>query len=204
MDFFFGKYKMTTTPFLFPSTRNQVQIFDSINQLNTIPWQNLENISDNSGYASTVKPLYTISGLWMEKFLSKTNQLWLTGFDFTNTGTLTGIEFQLGILRSARIEDLFIQLTLNGELVGDNLASTVNPVESNMYTGEYMDSPVPPQPVGDYNIYGGPTNLWGTTLSSVDIINPTFGIVISFKSNEIYPHKDLCYVNQVALRATYA
>ena len=304
MDFFFGKYKMTTTPFLFPSTRNQVQIFDSINQLNTIPWQNLENISDNSSYTSTVKPLYTISGLWMEKFLSKTNQLWLTGFNFPqasvvssqvgtqitgiepwdyhsgdypyawitngnnapifsslysigpsivgwtfyssdhpnnpvtitawnpdNTGsslnfsadpgpgpytahspnyapqvlaTLTGIEFQLGILRSARIEDLLIQLTLNGELVGDNLASTVNPVESNMYTGEYMDSPVPPQPVGDYNIYGGPTNLWGTTLSSVDIINPTFGIVISFKSNEIYPHKDLCYVNQVALRATYA
>lgn len=195
---------MTTTPFLAPATVNQVQIFDSINQLNSIPWRNLNCLSDNISYAETVKPLHTISGLWMEKFLSKTNELWLTGFNFTNTSTLVGIEFQLGIQRAARIEDLLIQLTLNGELIGNNLASTVNPVESNMYTGEYMDSPIPPTPVGDYNIYGDPANLWGTTLTSADIQDPTFGIVIAFRSNEIYPHTDLCYVNQVALRATYA
>ena len=195
---------MTTTPFFAPSTCNQVQIVDSITQLNSIPWQNLEHISDNMSWASTVKPLHTISGMWMEKFLSKTNQLWLTGFNFTSTGTLTGIEFQLGIQRAARIEDFVIQLTLNGELIGNNLASTVNPVESNMYTGEYMESPVPPQPVGDFNVYGASDNLWDTELTSTTIQDPTFGIVISFKSNEIYPHTDLCYVNQVALRATYA
>jgi len=199
-----GKYMMTTTRFFAPSIINQVQIFDSINQLDTIPWRNLENLSNSMSWASTVKPLHTISGLWMEKFLSKTNQLWLTGFNFTSTGTLAGIELQLGVQRAARIEDYIIQLTLNGELIGDNLASTVNPVESNMYTGEYMASPMPPQPVGDFHVYGASDNLWGTELSSTDIQDPTFGIVISFKSNEIYPHTDLCYVNQVALRATYA
>jgi hypothetical protein len=195
---------MTTTPFFAPTTVSQVQTFDSINQLNTIPWQNLDSIADASSWASTTKPLHTISGLWMEKFLSKTNQLWLTGFDFSGSGLLTGIEFRLAIQRAARIEDFVIQLTLNGELIGDNQASTVNPVESNMYTGDYMASPIPPQPVGDFNIYGGSSDLWGTTLSSTDIQDPTFGIVISFKSNEIYPHTDLCYVNQVALRVSYA
>ena len=203
---------MTTTPFCIPTTVMQISVPNDITGIDSIPWKNLEYITSKDSYAISAKPLYTISGLWMEKFLSNTSILYLTGFNFPDIQqVVAGIELQLHILRSARIEDLVIQLTdggldLNGMpiMIGENLASTVNPVQSNMYTGEYMDSPVPPQPVGDYNIYGGPTNLWGTTLSSVDIINPTFGIVISFKSNEIYPHKDLCYVNQVALRATYA
>ena len=295
---------MTTTTFQAPGTVNQVTVLNEITHSSSIDWDGLDLIGTSYSFARSKKPLYTIPGFWMEKFLSKTNQLWLTGFNFPqasvvssqvgtqitgiepwdyhsgdypyawitngnnapifsslyaigpsivgwtfysssypenpvtitawnpdNTGSslnfsadpgpgpytahspdyapqvlaaLTGIEFRLGIQRAARIEDLLIQLTLNGELIGDNIASTVNPVESNMYTGEYMDSPIPPQPVGDFNIYGAADNLWGTTLSSIDIQDPSFGIVISFKSNEIYPHTDLCYVNQVALRATYA
>jgi hypothetical protein len=46
--------------------------------------------------------------------------------------------------------------------------------------------------------------MWGTELTSEQLADPTFGIVISFKSNVIYPHTDLAYVNQVALRVTCA
>jgi len=187
----------------------QIAVPNEITGISSISWKNLENISDNSSYAISAKPLYTISGLWMEKFLSNTSILYLTGFNFPNTGqTVAGIELQLHILRSARIEDLVIQLTDGGLdangmpiMIGDNLASTINPVQSDMYTG---DNTAPPQPVGDFNIYGGPDNLWGATLSSADIASPTFGVVISFKSNQIYPHTDLAYVNQIALRITYA
>ena len=116
--------------------------------------------------------------------------------------TILGIEFQLGMQRASRIEDLIIQLTLNGELIGNNYASTVNPVQSDMYTGDFT---TPLTPVGDLNIYGGSTDLWGTTnLTSANIADPTFGIVISFRSNIIYPHRDICYVNQASLRITYA
>jgi hypothetical protein len=77
----------------------------------------------------------------------------------------------------------------------------INPVQSDMYTG---DNTVP-TPVGDSHIYGGPADLWATTdLTASDIANPTFGIVVSFRSNAIYPHRDLAYLSQVALRITYA
>jgi len=116
--------------------------------------------------------------------------------------TILGVELQLGIQRVARIEDLVIQLTLNGELIGDNLASTVNPVQSDMYTGDFT---TPLDPVGDSHIYGGTTDLWGTAgLTTANIADPTFGVVVSFKSNPIYPHRDLAYLSQVALRITYA
>jgi len=193
---------MTTTAFLFPSTVTQVTVPNEITGIPSIDWTGLEYISNTGSYAVSKRPLYTISGLWMEKFLSNTSQIWLTGFNITaNDNQLTGIEFQLHIQRAARIEDLLIQLTLNGELIGDNQASWVNPVQSDMYTGDFTE---PLNPIGDYNIYGGPTNLWGTTLSNVDVTDPSFGVVISFKSNTTYPHSDIAYVDQVAVRTTYA
>ena len=200
---------MTTTPFRIPTTVMQISVPNEITGIDSIPWKNLEYITSNDSYAVSAKPLYTISGLWMEKFLSNTSILYLTGFNFPDIQqVVAGIELQLHILRSARIEDLVIQLTdggldLNGMpiMIGENLASTVNPVQSDTYTGDYT---TPLLQVGDYNIYGGATNMWGVTLSSADIASPTFGVVISFKSNQIYPHTDLAYVNQVALRVTYA
>jgi hypothetical protein len=187
----------------------QISVPNEITGIPSIPWKNLEYITSNNSYAVSAKPLYTISGLWMEKFLSNTSILYLTGFNFPDTEqTVTGIELQLHVLRSARIEDLVIQITegglgLDGMPIpqGENIASIINPVQSSMYISEFAELV---NPVGDYNIYGGATNMWGATLTSADIASPTFGVSISFRSNQIYPHTDLAYVNQVALRITYA
>jgi len=194
---------MLTTQFYNPSTINQVTIPNEITGIPSIDWNFNPNAIAPNAYATTKKPLYTISGLWMETFLSNTSQLWCTGYNIpNNTGTITGIEFQLNIQRAGRIEDLLIQLTLNGELIGDNLASTVNPVQSDMYTGALLE---PLNPVGDLNTYGSSTDLWGTTnLTSANVSNSTFGVVISFRSNIIYPHSDLAYLEQASLRITYA
>ena len=198
-----------TTSFTSPNTVTQIAVPNDITGIPSIDWTGLENITTGSSYTITKKPLYTISGLWMEKFLSNTSILYLTNFNFTETQqSVAGIEFQLHIQRASRIEDLVIQLTLGGLdengmpiMIGDNLASQINPVQSDMYTGEFT---TPLNPVGDYNIYGAPDNLWGTTLTGAQVADPTFGIVVSFKSNIIYPHSDLAYVNQVRLRITYA
>jgi len=193
---------MTTTPFYSPTSVEQVTVMNELTHKTSIDWDDLESIISTNSFARTKKPLYTISGFWMEKFLSNTSQIVLTDFNFpTSNRQLTGIEFQLGIQRAGRIEDLQIQLTINGDLIGDNLASNVNPVQSDMYTGDHT---TPLNPVGDYHIYGDATNMWGTELTTSDILNPTFGIVIAFKSNQIYPHSDMAYVNQVGLRITYA
>jgi hypothetical protein len=193
---------MSTTIFYNPTTITQQNIPNEITGIPSIDWNFSPNGIAPNVYASSKKPLHTVSGLWMEKFLSNTSQLWCTGFKFPNTGTtVVGIEFQLNVLRAARIEDLIIQLTLNGQLIGNNYASTVNPVQSDMYTGTLLE---PLNPVGDLNIYGGPRDLWGTTLTAANIADPTFGVVVSFKSNVIYPHSDTAYVDQASLRITYA
>jgi len=195
---------MTTTQFLFPTTIANVSVPNTIvPQNSSIDWIFDPTAIAPGSYATSSKPLYTISGIWMEKFLSNTSQLWCTGYKFPNTGKpVTGIELQLNIQRSARIQDLLIQLTLNGQLIGDNYASGVNVVQSDMYTGDFT---IPLHPVGDLNVYGSSTDLWGTTgLTSADIANPTFGVAVSFSSNPIYPHRDICYLDQASLRITYA
>ena len=191
-----------TTPFYYPTAINTVADYNAITDQWSIPWNwNPYQINSNAT-AITTRPLYTISGLWMEKFLSNTDQLWCTGFNIPNNmQSIAGIEVELNVQRAARIEDLVIQLTLGGNIIGDNHASTVNPVQSDMYTGDYT---TPLNPVGDYNIYGSPTDLWATTLTADQVADPTFGVAISFKSNQIYPHSDLAYVSQVGIRITYA
>jgi hypothetical protein len=165
-----------------------------------IGW-NINGTISTDNCITSKQPLHTISGLWMEKFLSNTNELWCTKFNIPNNNLpVVGIELYLDMHRFSRIEDLRIQLRLNDEYIGDNIASPVNPVQSNMYTGE--NSPLLPI-VGDVNVYGGPDNLWGTTITSTDISSDSFGIAISFRSNQVYPHRDLAIINQIGIGITY-
>ena len=196
---------MTTTTFYDPTQLNNVTIHNNVTGHDSIDWVTKNNTIIENNYAYSKKPLYTVSGLWMEKFLSNTSQLWCTGYKIPDSGqTVTGIEFLLNVKRAARIEDLVIQLTLNGELIGDNRASTINPVQSSMYTGGGPND-VPLVPVGDNYIYGSSSDLWGTAgLTSTNIADATFGIVVSFKSNIIYPHSDTAYLDQASIRVTYA
>jgi hypothetical protein len=196
---------MTTTTFYDPTQLNNVTIHNNVTGHDSIDWVTKNNTILENNYAYSKKPLYTVSGLWMEKFLSNTSQLWCTGYKIPNSGQkVTGIEFLLNVKRAARIEDLVIQLTLNGELIGDNRASTINPVQSSMYTGGGPND-VPLVPVGDNYIYGSSSDLWGTAgLTSSNIADATFGVVVSFKSNIIYPHSDTAYLDQASIRVTYA
>jgi hypothetical protein len=188
-----------TTKFYYP---NNITEYGEQNELiqPLIGWNINGTLSPDNSITSK-QPLHTISGLWMEKFLSNTNELWCTKFNIPDTELpIIGIELYLDIHRVARIEDLRIQLRLNNEYIGDNMASPVNPVQSNMYTGE--NSPLLPI-VGNKNVYGGPTETWGTTLTNTDVSNDSFGVAISFRSTQVYPHRDLVIVNQIGLGITY-
>ena len=199
MPFCLGKYMMLTTSFYNPRVKSNVTIHNDVTHQDSIDW-----INQGSSGAMTSKPLHTISGIWMEKFLSTTSQLWCTEYNIPNVaGTVQGIEFKLVMERYSRVEDLLIQLTLNGELIGENRASTINPTVANMYTADTFEPPVE-APGNDYT-YGSTTDMWGTTgLTSADIADPTFGIVVSFKSNVAIPHRDLAYLYQLGIRITYA
>jgi hypothetical protein len=191
------------TIFYTPTNIIQRPIPDSVESISdSVEWVINNNSINENSKAYTSKPLYTISGLWMEKFLSKTNQLWCTNLNIPlDTRPIAGIEFLLDIDRKSRIEDLTIQLTLNDELIGDNFADPVYPVQANMYTGDNnLVAPI----VEDYNIYGGPDNLWGANgLTNADVSNSSFGIVIGFVSNKVYPHRDIPVINRVGIGITY-
>jgi hypothetical protein len=84
----------TTTAFLIPGTVTQVT------DNNGIAWSNILGSvgRDQAGAQSAVtsKELYTISGLWQERFASKTNQLWFTNFNIPDLRTYTTYVPQVG------------------------------------------------------------------------------------------------------------
>ena len=194
---------MTTTSFYDPRLLTNVTVPNEVTATNSIDWNFSSTLLQPQSPAITKKSLYTISGIWMEKFRSSTSQLWCTHFNIPDVGCpITGIELGIDLLRGSRIEDLIIQLTKDGTtLVGENRASTINPVQSDMYTGNVTVMPVP---VNDNTIYGSSTDLWGTTWTSAEIAASTFGVVLSFQSNQILPHSDLAYLYQASIRVSYA
>ena len=171
----------TTTAFLTPGTVTQVTDDNGIAWLNVLG--SVGRDPTGAQYAITSKELHTISGLWQERFASKTNQLWFTNFPFAVSGTtLYGVEVQFNSIRANRVQDYIVQLVLNGALVGDNIA---DPSTDNVKT------------------YGSSTNLWNSGVTLTDMSNPTFGVAISLRSNVLTPHSDLGYLDQARMRITY-
>jgi hypothetical protein len=194
---------MATTLFYIPNTVANVSIFNTVTNKNSTDWIIPSQISQNN-YAYTRQPIRTMSGFWQEKFLGNTSQLWLTNYNIPllSGTTILGIELKLNTLRNARIQDLLIQLTFGGNLIGNNYASVINPVQSDMYTADFT---MPLNPSQNLTIYGGPSDIWGIKgLTLANISDPTFGVVISFQSNSIYPHVDTAYLDQADIRITYA
>lgn len=220
MDFFLGKYMMTTTRFYFPTAFNQVQDHDSVTNRYTIPWLNTERLASEDLEAVTESGLYTTSGTWFQRFLTFTNELWCTNFNIPNNGgTVVGIELQTFIQRAARIQDTTVQLILNGQMIGDNYArptglitdintgDTILAESDAAYIGDQTLENTPPlgTPTPDYMIYGKSTDLWGTTgLTAANVSDTSFGVVLKYGSNPTTPHRDLAYLSQIALRITYA
>jgi hypothetical protein len=148
--------------------------------LNPVEWLHSENVISIDSYAQTKDTLRTISGTNGILYRNATKQLWATGFNFNVTGEITGIELSIKTKRVARIQDYIIQLCFNGELIGKNQA-ILDRVAENLQT------------------YGSDANTWDATLSAEVVNNETFGVVISFQSNDQYPHNDLVYMDQLTL-----
>ena len=110
----------------------------------------------------------------------KTYFLKVTGFNFIDVPTtITGIEAKISSNRYGRITDETIQLTLNNTVIGDNQASLdLNPIK----------------------IYGGKDNLWNTNLTTAEILNTSFGIVLRFQSHPRWPHKSSMMLDSVEIR----
>jgi hypothetical protein len=111
---------------------------------------------------------------------NKTYYFRATGYQFTNVpDIISGVELRLTTDRVGRVSDDTIQLCLNEELVGENMASiSVDPVK----------------------IYGGETDLWGAEISLLDVMDMSFGVVIRLRSHPHWPHRDSAFIKALEVR----
>lgn len=138
----------------------------------------------NAGFFSTTSTeMYRIA--MRDKYVrtNTSKQLWCTGFNFSNLGTVTGIELRLVTSRLARIQDYVISLIYNSELIGENRAN------------DFAEND---------QLYGGTDDLWGTVLNSTEIESSTFGVMIELGPNKLYPHSDSGYINSVQLKIYFS
>jgi hypothetical protein len=128
----------------------------------------------------TTKDLLHIARDPRHDILQKTYFLKLTGFNFFDfTGPILGVEARLVMNRGGRITDETIQLCLNDNLIGKNMATLDLDVDK---------------------IYGSENDSWGINLNMTDIENPSFGIVLRFQSHPRWPHKTSPLIDAVELR----
>lgn len=149
-----------------------------------IPWLETNNIIGVLGADKlsirTTRDLMHIARDPKHDIMQQTYFLKITGFNFSNfTGPVTGIEMKLTMDRGGRITDDTIQLCLRDSLIGKNIGTlNLDPVKT----------------------YGADNDTWETNVSAEDILDPSFGIVLRFKSHPYWPHKSSALINAIALR----
>jgi hypothetical protein len=149
-----------------------------------IAWQEIDSFSAlknlDGKSIKTLSDLVHIARDPKRDIVQKTYFLKITNFDFQNVpSTIASIELRLSMKRHGRITDDTVQLTLNNQLIGSNQGD-LNLDPTKIYGGEYI--------------------LWDSTLSTADILDPSFGIVLRFQSHPRWPHKSSPFIDSVELR----
>lgn len=143
-----------------------------------VAWNLTGNPGGREDYdrCGTVTPLTAVHGLQELYGRKNTGRLFWTGYQTTQTGTLTRIGIRIYADKRSRVQDHVIQLTVDGTATGSNLASA--------------DS-------GNDHLYTAAIPA-GITLATVNRL----GVLTQYKSGS-QPHRDHCYVDTVWLELTY-
>lgn len=171
-----------TTNWALPTTI--VQYAEDSAELAHISWHEVDNFSAmksrDSRFIKTSSDLYHIARDPKHDILQKTYYLKATGFNFENIPSVpVGIEVRLTMNRYGRVTDDTIQLCLSDTVIGDNLANlNLDPIK----------------------IYGSKSDMWNAQITQASIQNPTFGIVLRFKSHPRWPHRSSALIESVEIR----
>jgi len=160
-----------------------------------IAWQDVNFAylsSDPLANIETVAPLYHIARSPKLDLTYKTWYLECTGFNFNNLpDVITGISAIIIMDRGGRIVDDTIQLTYQGELIGNNKpAGIIDP-----RSGASLLAPI--------TNYGGVSDNWGVkNLTRETISDPSFGITVRYQSHPHWPHKTVPSLKSIQLQIT--
>jgi len=149
-----------------------------------ISWRDadLGLIKYNDGrFLLTTLPLLHIANTLTHDLKMKTYYILATGFNFgTVPSTLTTVEAQL-VMKRGRITDDTIQLSYNGQAIGNNQADfKLDPIKT----------------------YGGTVDVWNYNLTSAMVSDPSFGLLLRFQSHPDWPHNEVPRLDCVMLRVS--
>ena len=135
----------------------------------------------------TVKNLAHIANPATGDLRNQTYSLICTAFQMTDLpSTISGLELTLNAQRNGRIVDEIIQLTYQGQAIGDNNFVYLTDSEGHLK-------------LVNQTVYGGPTDLWAAELTPEILQDPTFGVILKFQSHPYYPHSCGMLVESVQL-----
>jgi hypothetical protein len=168
-----------------PVPTNTVTIIQyAEDELTQIQWNtaNLEMLASPNNVVgiTTMKPLMHIA---RSPKYDLTNTTWFieyTGFNFNKLpDTISGITATIKMNRGGRVADDTVQLVYNGEMIGENQAHPAF-IHNAIRDISLMDLE---------SVYGGASSTWGTELTRDIVQDPSFGIVVRYKSHPAWPHK---------------
>jgi len=117
---------------------------------------------------------------------NKTWALTCTGFNIPLLNEINGIQLTVVGQRNGRIVDEIIQLTYQGQAIGNNNFYYITDSEGHLL-------------LTNETTYGGTTDMWGTTLTPEQLTDPTFGVILKFQSHPYYPHRCGMFLDSVSL-----
>lgn len=134
----------------------------------------------NNKFLKTSRDLLHIARDPKSNIKEKTYFLRCRNFNLINVPEqISGIELKLTSNRFGRITDDLIQLTLNDNFIGENLAN--------------LD-------LAPIKIYGSDTDIWSSNLTRDQILSNSFGVVMRFKSHPNWPHRSSMLIDSVEIR----
>ena len=134
----------------------------------------------------TVRPLLHRSNSATGGLRDKTWAITCTNFNMNDLPeVITGLQLDLSGQRNGRIIDETIQLTYQGQPIGNNNFLYVLDSEGHFY-------------LNNQTSYGGPTDLWGVELTPTILQDPSFGIILKFQSHPYYPHSCGMFLDTVS------
>jgi hypothetical protein len=153
---------------------------DEITQVQWIP-NNLNILTNpNTGNSlTTVRPLMHIARSPKYDLTDTTWFIECTGFNFTNLPDIvSGVTANISMNRGGRITDDIIQLCYQGNVIGESRAQPA------------VDRTTHSSILHPMTTYGGSTDTWEINDLTLNMVqDPTFGIVVRYKSHPSWPHK---------------
>ena len=150
-----------------------------------VKWDDTNGFSNlksaNSQSVGTMGDLIHIARSPKPNITNKTYYIKLTDYRFVSLpNIISGIELKITSKRLGRVVDDTVILTYNNQPLGNNQASLdINPIK----------------------IYGGETILWGNgSITSTMIQDPSFGVILRFKSHPQWPHRSPMSLDSAEMR----